>query len=198
MNANRLLSEWEGRFDMAEYVPDLVRSGKAEIETSFDDKQLQRLRAEARLVPQIIRRTIPEWERTERATLFARPQGLKELLLSARMMVPAIYSAGRAVELQLRTAAEAGPMPLTSWQINRVGINYMHGEENKPAQIPNHTDPSELHGVVAVLNLSESLGRLTLYACADTCQAMGVKQVEHATRASFERTTVTYGQLQKA
>lgn len=145
------------------------------------------------------------WQRTKRATLLLHESSaLKRLIFSADRVVPRASGFARYLGRELTRQADKTGIKELSTDFNRIGYNIMKGSEGRPAVIPPHTDPEALQGVVAIMGLfgnalpgsvAPHKSAVTLLACQNLCEAVGIEPVVHASEATEPRITMTLAQI---
>lgn len=168
---------------------------------------LQALLIEALRIPSMMRRTVPAWHKTQRATLFPiRPAVNSPLVartvLNANVWAPQSTVLAKLISAQVGQIASWGPNylhPLFGWQPNRIGFNYMQGTPSDPASIPPHTDVPEETGLVIALDLNgdETRGDLSFIFGADVCNGRSLPQPIHQAESKSERISLTVARLLK-
>ncbi len=175
-------------------------------------QHLEKIVAEVWQLPGVFFRTIPEWHKTKRATLFPEhpkpnyPLGGrlgKFILPSTEKWTPEAMTFANDVAFHIGQAAQLQgqrlPDSLKQWRPNRLRFNLMEGTKLHPAHIPDHIDPPEEVGVVVALELiGKYAGQLSLIFGADTCQALGQPQPLHELISHEPRLSLTLAELTQA
>jgi hypothetical protein len=194
-----------------ESVETFANTGKIVLHNAMPYPQLVVVRgaAERLLDKKLLPLTRPikdsSWHNVEKVTLFRDPNGLKQLSHSARLLAPELLTYAEWSDKLVRKLGrgligygklDAGFI-LTAFKGNRLPILRMLGHDSDTAVIGQHRDVHDEKGANVSLALDKGLetvanevipaNTLTVYACFDTCEALGIEQALHGYSAETER-----------
>lgn len=187
----------------------LKDSGHAIVTDVFGAYEATQMHYEAERVLPFMRREVPSWHNTRRATFV--PLGaiglknLKYLPVCAEAWLPnASALVAETAEHVRHAGSRLGIEPLAVWRPTRIGVNYMDGSTYNKAAIPEHTDPETLSGLVLAFTIagvgetndeSNALGSMHLFMGDDVCSEAGIPQPLHRVEADNYRISVTAANL---
>ena len=185
--------------------------GIAEADELISDYEIAVISREARRVPSyVMRRPMPEWPRTRRATFVPYPwqegdtRHPLHMASTSQFWIRRTHRVAMRLAEQIREAGDSLGLPtLRDWQPTRIGFNYLNGAKWQPALIPEHRDVEDEHGVVLAMNVYSAdrnselrPGRLQFLLCPDTCRDIGIGEADmHSVEARARRIGVTIAQL---
>lgn len=188
----------------------LEGNGHAVVADIFGAYEATQMHYEAERVLPFMRREVPNWYNTRRATFV--PLGaiglksLKYIAVCAEVWVPdASAQVAEVAEHVRHVGGSLDIEPLASWRPTRIGVNYMSGSAEGRAIIPEHTDPDTLSGLVLAFTIAgegetnsepNTLGSMHLFLGRDVCVAAGIPQPLHNVETDRYRISVTAANLQ--
>ncbi len=188
----------------------LEGDGHAVVAEVFGAYEATQMHYEAERVLPFMRREVPNWHNTRRATFV--PLGaiglrsLKYIPVCAEVWLPnSSARVAEAAEHIRHVGGSLGIEPLASWRPTRIGVNYMSGSAEGKAIIPEHADPETLSGLVLAFTIAglgetnnepNTLGSMHLFLGSDVCAAAGIPQPLHRVEADRYRISVTAANLQ--
>ena len=153
-----------------------------------------------------MRRKVPDWHHTERATFIPYPPTQKadrtiaRRLSASQLWIPLTHNFAGELAINVREYGQKNQLKaLSEWVPNRLGFNYLHGSVSDPALIREHVDVPEEHGLVIAINLGYtkefSPGSMSFILGFDTCQELGIQQSRHEITSTEERVGLSIAHL---
>lgn len=183
------------------------RVGGAVVKGYFSEKEIKETSNEAAKAAKYAR-NIGEWPRTRRATFFTERDdstmkyAVVSKIFTASRFMPETTALVSELSRYVRSYGRRHSCPpLRDYDPNRIGVNVMRGTTAALAEIPEHTDPVEESGLVAVIELGDGktrthvTGDITFILGFDTCRHYGINQHAHSVQSDFRRYSVTAANL---
>lgn len=213
---NVLSSELDRREHSLGYddVELLEQTGQLSLPDALPLRSLAIIRGECKRLmdsPTLLNRRIDEdgWDKVTKTTLFRKPQTLPQWAHSLPLHSPEIsrtqvwaddlvHKVGmRMFRTNPRTAQQ-----LLNQNSNRAVINRMAGSQDSAAFLGVHIDPPLETGVNVVIALDDGFdthsgqfvdaNTVTVYACADASEEMGIDQTPHGMMSYGERFSLVF------
>lgn len=193
--------------ELTDLTLDALTSRKSHFEARIEGIPTSDLAREAmRLRTRMLARPVRAWHRVNRATFFPGEHANTFIgrALRAETHAPLLTKTAECISDGLRSAGSefgAGAESLASYDMSRIGINYMKGSRDEPAKIPDHYDPPEELGAVVVLTLQHSVGtvicgeNIHVVFGADVCKNLGMFHYEHGVTSNSLRVSATIADL---
>lgn len=168
---------------LADGVDQLIQTGIVTIEAAVSASAVAKLVRQANRVA-VLSRKLKGSSRVRCSTLHTLPSRASARTRHASLWVPQAVSVAHALEQVVADKArEHGVDSLSDWHVSHIGVRYMNGVTGEPSLLGANSMPDQQKGLLATLAPDGVLmmdtgpvpvGRMTLVACADLREELGL------------------------